>query len=336
MVAELINYQGPVAIATHLAALTVGACGVMVWFQRRFALAITDAQRFANDLAGCNLATAVADDFPPPMGPLIRSLKQIQTNLRAVIGDVRVEIGNFTDSAQAISEGGIQLAERTHSQAQSLQDTSASMDVLASMVQHTAEAANQVSVQSAKSTEVALAGGAAVHRVGQTMQAIDASSAKVQEIISVIEGIAFQTNILALNAAVEAARAGDQGRGFAVVAAEVRALAQRSAQAAREIRELIASSTQQISEGTRHMQGAGSTIDALVASVQEMGQLVQKIGQATQQQESGIVQVNQAVGRLDSVTQQNSALVEHSAASAEGLNESAVMLNRSAQVFQLP
>jgi aerotaxis receptor len=183
---------------------------------------------------------------------------------------------------------------------------------------------------------VAQVGGTAVHEVGQIMSAIDASSTKVQEIIGVIEGIAFQTNILALNAAVEAARAGDQGRGFAVVASEVRALAKRSATAAKEIRDLISHSTDQITDGTHQMRSASTTIDQVVEAVREVGQLIQSITEATKEQAIGIEQVNHAVGQLDAVTQQNAALVEQSAAAAEGLNTSGVMLTRAAQVFQLP
>eukprot|EP01030_Chromulinospumella_sphaerica_P035001 gene35001-biopygen28340 len=168
------------------------------------------------------------------------------------------------------------------------------------------------------------------------MERIDQSSGKMRDIISVIEGIAFQTNILALNAAVEAARAGEQGRGFAVVASEVRALAQRSATAAKEIRELIAQSAEQISEGSSQMKNAGRTIDAVVTNVQEMGNLIQMITSATKEQAVGISQVNEAVTQLDTVTQQNAALVEESAASADGLNNSASSVSRAVQVFQLP
>jgi aerotaxis receptor len=210
------------------------------------------------------------------------------------------------------------------------------MEELSSTVKQTASTADQVARQSNSSTQVATEGGSAVHKVGQAMQAIDASSSKVRDIIGVIEGIAFQTNILALNAAVEAARAGEQGRGFAVVASEVRALAQRSAVAAKEIRELIATSAQQISEGSVQMTSAGKTIDAVVQSVKEVGELIQRITHATQEQAIGIAQVNEAVTQLDTVTQQNAALVEQSAASADGLNQSALILGRSVEVFKMP
>ena len=252
------------------------------------------------------------------------------------MGDVRGEISNFTQSASEIAAGGLDLSARTESQASSLEQTAASMEELSSTVKHTAETAAQVSMQSTESTGLATGGGQAVHNVGQAMKAIEDSSAKVRDIIGVIEGIAFQTNILALNAAVEAARAGEQGRGFAVVATEVRALAQRSAVAAKEIRSLIAQSDQHISEGTQQMHHAASTIDKVVQSVSAVGQLVQLISSATREQALGISQVNEAVNQLDSVTQQNAALVEESAASSNGLSASAVTLVRSVQVFQLP
>jgi aerotaxis receptor len=209
------------------------------------------------------------------------------------------------------------------------------MEQLSGTVQQTAETALQVAQQSDKSTQVATRGGEAVHQVGMAMQNIDKSSRKVQEIIGVIEGIAFQTNILALNAAVEAARAGEQGRGFAVVATEVRSLAQRSAGAAREIRMLIAESAEQIAAGSHQMTDAGRTIDEVVASVKEVGALIRQITHATVEQSGGIAQVNEAVNQLDAVTQQNAALVEESAASAEGLSGSSLALARSVQVFHL-
>ena len=336
MVPQFLGMQGWEAVGLQLVSLLIGAGCVLAWFQLRFSAAIGAAEAFADDLAGCNLTTTVEGHYPPPLGTLIRALRQIQINLRAVVGDVRGEIAIFTRSAAEIAEGGIDLSARTESQASSLEETAASMEELSSTVKQTADTATRVSAQSAKSNEIAVQGGEAVHQVSQAMQAIDASSGKMRDIIAVIEGIAFQTNILALNAAVEAARAGEQGRGFAVVATEVRALAQRSGVAAKEIRELIAQSSEQISAGYQQMTGAGRTIDDVVASVKEVGELIQQISNATKEQAVGIAQVNEAVTQLDTVTQQNAALVEESAASAEGLNTSAVTLARSVQVFKLP
>ncbi len=335
MFPRFLEIQGLAAFGAEFTALLVGAILTLLWFHRTFTVAVGEAQRFANDLAGCNLTTTVASDFSPPMGALVRSLRQIQINLQAVVGDVRGEIASFTQSAAEIAAGGMDLSARTESQASSLEQTAASMEQISSTVRQTASTAAEVSTQSTKSTDVAAKGGDAVHKVGMAMRAIETSSGKVQEIIGVIEGIAFQTNILALNAAVDAARAGDQGRGFAVVASEVRALAQRSAVAAKEIRELIAKSAGQVSEGMQQMTNAGNTIDEVVQSVKQVGDLIKSISNATREQALGIAQVNEAVTQLDTVTQQNAALVEQSAASAAGLNTSAVTLGRSVQVFHL-
>ena len=328
--------EGPLMLMVHIASLTLGAAGVMWWFHRNFVTGIREAQRFANDLASCNLMTSVDATFPTPVGPLVRSLKQIQINLQAVVGDVNHEIAVFQQSATEIAAGGQDLSARTELQASSLQETSASMDQLAHTVNNTAETAQEVGARSARSTEVAARGGQAVHAVGQIMNSIDQSSSQVRDIIGVIEGIAFQTNILALNAAVEAARAGEQGRGFAVVASEVRALAQRSGVAAKEIRELIAQSTSMVSEGTEQMKNASHTIDEVVASVNEVGVLIREITEAAKDQANGIAQVNQAVTQLETVTQQNAALVEQSASAAMGLQNSGIMLTRAAGVFQMP
>lgn len=335
MLPLLWEHQSPEVILTHLGVLIAGAALLWGWFQTRYVRALEQAQLFANSLAGCNLTSDMAGDYPPPLGTLLKSMRQIQINLRAVVGDVRNEITSFTQSASEIAAGGMDLSSRTESQASSLQQTAASMEELSSTVKQTAETAGRVSSKSKESTEVVSRGGEAVRQVGLAMQAIDDSSGKVREIIGVIEGIAFQTNILALNAAVEAARAGDQGRGFAVVASEVRALAQRSGSAAKEIRQLIARSAEQIEEGSRQMKTASQTIDDVVHAVRDVGNLIQVITSATKEQATGISQVNEAVAQLDSVTQQNAALVEQSAASAAGLNASAVTLARSVQIFQL-
>lgn len=332
----LLGLEGTSFAMAQIAAQVLAGGVLLAWFHHRVVASVAEASQFANDLAGCNLSTRVHSGFPPPMGGLIRSLQQIQINLRAVVGDVRNEIDSFSRTAAEISEGGMDLSARTESQASSLEETAASMEQLSGTVKQTAHTASQVAIQSETSMNVARQGGAAVHQVGQAMQSIEQSSTKVRDIIGVIEGIAFQTNILALNAAVEAARAGEQGRGFAVVATEVRALAQRSAVAAKEIRELIAKSAEQISEGNSQMQSATATIDGVVEAVQAVGGLIDQITAATKEQALGISQVNEAVAQLDTVTQQNAALVEESAASAIGLKESSVMLHRSAAVFHLP
>ena len=336
MLPQLLDLQGMTRAGLQLATLLCGGALVMAWFHLSFAQAIAQAKRFADDMAGCNLSTQVTDNYPPPMDALFHSMRQIQINLRAVVGDVRSAISSFTHSASEIASGGLNLSERTESQASSLQQTAASMEEISTTVEHTAQTAAQVSMQSRDSNELARQGGDAVHKVGLAMNAIADSASEMQEIISVIEGIAFQTNILARNAAVEAARAGDQGRGFAVVASEVRLLAGRSATASKKIRELIARSAEHISIGTQQMGGAASAIDAVVKSVQMTGKLIDLISQSAHEQSKGIAQVNQAVSSLDSMTQQNSALVEQSAAASDGLSSSAVTLSRSVQMFQLP
>jgi aerotaxis receptor len=331
MLPQLLDLHGLGMAAAQLATLTAGALLVLAWFHRSFGEAMAQAERFALDIAGCNLTTTVSSEFPPPLNSLIQSLNQIQVNLRAVVGDVRNGIDKFGQTAAEVADGSMNLSERTESQASSLEQTAASMEELSSTVKQTA----QTAAQSANSTSMASTGSEAVHRVGVAMQAINTSSGKMRDIIATIEGIAFQTNILALNAAVEAARAGEQGRGFAVVASEVRALAQRSSVAAKEINSLIAQSAEQIAQGTQQMTNAGGTIDEVVQSVNEVGALIQQISSATREQAQGIAQVNEAVTQLDTVTQQNAALVEESAAAAEGLKSGAVALARSVQVFQL-
>ncbi|SFC06209.1 methyl-accepting chemotaxis sensory transducer with Pas/Pac sensor [Polaromonas sp. OV174] len=331
-----LGMVGPASLLTQLALLLAGSAAVVLWFHQRFSVAFLEANQFARDLAGCNLATVVSLDYAEPMNSLMRRLLQIQINLRAVVGDVRSEISGFTQTATEIAQGSQDLSARTESQASSLEETAASMEQLSSTVRQTADTATQVSRESESSTRVATRGGEAVQEVGVAMGAIRQSSHKVSEIIAVIESIAFQTNILALNAAVEAARAGEQGRGFAVVAAEVRALAQRSGHAAKEIRELISASVAQVSAGSAQMESAASTIRDVMSAVQRVSGLVHQISNATHEQSAGISQVNEAITQLDNATQQNAALVEQSAESAATLTDRSRTVARSVQVFRMP
>ena len=252
-----------------------------------------------------------------------------------VLLEVRASADNVARASLEISQGNNDLSARTEQQASSLEETAASIEELTSTVRANADNARQANQMAASASDVAQQSGAAVQQVVQTMASINDSSKKIVDIISVIDGIAFQTNILALNAAVEAARAGEQGRGFAVVASEVRNLAQRSAAAAREIKALIGDSVDKVAAGTRLVDHAGGTMDEVVASVRRMTDIMAEISVATAEQSEGIAQVNQAIGQMDGVTQQNAALVEQAAAAAESLQDQAGKLARAVSVFKL-
>ena len=330
-----LGATGPLVAWLQFGGLMLGAAIALGLFRLRYASAMEQVELFARDLAACNLTTSLDYAGDGAMAQAMNNLRQVQINLRAVIGDVTREIDNFNRTAREISEGSLDLSARAESQASSLEQTAASMEQISSTVKHTSQIAAEVLRHSEQSTAVAGRGGESVHELSQLMDQINVSAGKMREIISVIEGIAFQTNILALNAAVEAARAGEQGRGFAVVAAEVRALAQRSGTAAKEIRELIAHSADQIANGTDRMQHARQTIDEVVAAVREVGTLVSQISTAAREQSQGVAQVNEAINHLDQLTQQNAALAEESAAASEGLKTGASTLTRSMQVFRL-
>jgi methyl-accepting chemotaxis protein len=237
--------------------------------------------------------------------------------------------------SQEIALGNADLSQRTEEQASSLEETASSMQELTATVKQNAENAKQANQLALGASEVALKGGQVVGQVVTTMSSIKESSKKIVEIISVIDGIAFQTNILALNAAVEAARAGDQGRGFAVVASEVRTLAQRSAGAAKEVKLLISDSVQKVEEGTRLVDEAGKTMGEIVSAVNRVTHIMSEITAASQEQSAGIEQINQAVTQMDEVTQQNAALVEEAAAAAESMEDQAQCLARAVSVFKL-
>ncbi|SFC46612.1 methyl-accepting chemotaxis protein [Polaromonas sp. OV174] len=266
---------------------------------------------------------------------LLAAMKTMRDSLVGIVGRVRTGTDTIATASGQIAAGNQDLSSRTEEQASSLEETAASMEELTSTVKQNADNARQANQLAVSASSVAVKGGSVVSQVVNTMGAINASSHKIVDIIGVIDGIAFQTNILALNAAVEAARAGEQGRGFAVVAAEVRNLAQRSAAAAKEIKVLIDDSVDKVEEGSKQVAEAGKTMDEIVDSVKRVTDIMAEITAASQEQTSGIEQINQAITQMDQVTQQNAALVEEAAAAAQSLQEQASGLSEVVSVFQL-
>ncbi|MBP9871707.1 MAG: methyl-accepting chemotaxis protein, partial [Nitrosomonas sp.] len=265
----------------------------------------------------------------------LQALKTMNENLQDLVGKVRMSTDQISTASGEIATGNSDLSQRTEEQASSLEETASSMEELTSTVKQNADNARQANQLASGASEIAAKGGTVVGQVVETMSSINESSKKIVDIISVIDGIAFQTNILALNAAVEAARAGEQGRGFAVVATEVRTLAQRSAAAAKEIKELINDSVNKVEDGTRLVDEAGSTMNEIVIAVKRVTDIMSEISAASQEQSSGIEQINQAVTQMDEVTQQNAALVEEAAAAAESMQEQAQALTQAVTRFKL-
>jgi len=259
----------------------------------------------------------------------------MNVNLLAAIGDVHANVGAIQAGTREIATGNMDLSARTETQASSLEQTASSMEQFAATVKQNADSAEEANQLASQASMIAREGSGTVRQMVGTMEQIHASSQKIVDIVSLIDGIAFQTNILALNAAVEAARAGEQGRGFAVVAGEVRHLAQRSAAAAREVKTLIEASTASIREGTAFAGRAGATMGNVVDAVEDVTAIMAKISAASREQSIGIDQVNQAVAHMDQVTQQNAALVEESAAAAGTLDAQALQLSRAVSVFQV-
>jgi methyl-accepting chemotaxis protein len=268
-------------------------------------------------------------------GQLMHALREMNASLAKVVGEVRMGTELIATASGQIASGNQDLSSRTEEQASSLEETAASMEELTSTVKQNADNARQANQLAVSASEVAVKGGSVVSQVVNTMGSINASSKKIVDIIGVIDGIAFQTNILALNAAVEAARAGEQGRGFAVVASEVRSLAQRSAAAAKEIKTLIGDSVEKVEEGSKQVAEAGRTMDEIVGSVRRVTDIMGEITAASQEQTSGIEQINQAISQMDQVTQQNAALVEEASAAAQSLQEQAGSLVQAVSIFKL-
>nr|WP_296017725.1 methyl-accepting chemotaxis protein [uncultured Acidovorax sp.] len=291
-----------------------------------------DAIAIMSDVAGGNLDTKIPTAHS---GSLLDGLAHMVTSLRKLVLDVRSATDSIATASSEIAQGNNDLAHRTEDTASNLQSTASSMEELTSTVKQTSDSAQTANQMATSAAAVAARGGEVVSRVVATMQEINASSNKISDIIGVIDGIAFQTNILALNAAVEAARAGEQGRGFAVVASEVRSLAQRSAEAAKEIKALIGASVEKVESGTQLVGNAGATMTEIVDSVQRVTDIIGEIRSATSEQSQGIAQVNTAMNQLDQMTQQNSALVEQSTAAADSLREQALKLTQVVALFRV-
>ncbi|MBE9609125.1 methyl-accepting chemotaxis protein [Chitinilyticum piscinae] len=296
---------------------------------------LRDVMRVAQALADGDLTQRIEREYPGLFGETGEAVNTTVDNLRGLVGGIQQATGVIHEASGEIAQGNADLSRRTEAQAASLEETAASSEELASTVKQNAENARQASQQARDSARVVADGATVVSEVVTTMQAIEQASQRMSDIIAVIDGIAFQTNILALNAAVEAARAGEQGRGFAVVAAEVRSLAQRSAVAAKEIKELITDSVRQVGEGNQRVRQAGQTMAQVEASIGKVSLLISEIAAASGEQSAGIAQVNQAVTQMDEVTQQNAALVEEAAAAAEALRQQAEALAESVSVFRL-
>lgn len=315
-------------------ALLIG--GVFSWsITRSITAPLNFAVSVTNRVAAGDLTSHIDSNEKDEIGQLLTALKEMNASLARTVGQVRIGVDMISVASSEIATGNADLSSRTESQASSLEETASSMEQLTDTVRQNADNARQANQLAVSASGVALKGGGVVSQVVETMGSIKASSNKIVDIIGVIDGIAFQTNILALNAAVEAARAGEQGRGFAVVASEVRNLAQRSAAAAKEIKSLIGDSVEKVDVGSRLVDDAGKTMDEIVSSVKRVADIMREITAASQEQSAGIEEVNQAIGQMDEMTQQNAALVEQAAAAAESLQDQAVTLTQAVSIFKL-
>ncbi|MBC3873242.1 methyl-accepting chemotaxis protein [Undibacterium flavidum] len=310
--------------------------GMGIWLMNSIVKPIREAVMVAETVAAGDLTRNIDSDSNDELGSLLQALKKMSASLTSIVSQVRIGTDTIATASSEIAAGNLELSSRTEQQASSLEETAASMEEITSTVKQNADNSKQAHVLTGSASEVAARGGVVVSQVVSTMNSINESSKKIVDIISVIDGIAFQTNILALNAAVEAARAGEQGRGFAVVASEVRNLAQRSAAAAKEIKELINNSVEKVDAGSRLVHQAGDTMGEVVDSVKRVSDIVAEITAASSEQSTGIDQINQAVMQMDTVTQQNASLVEEAAAAAESLQNQARTLAELVSFFKVP
>ncbi|MDO8652286.1 MAG: methyl-accepting chemotaxis protein [Undibacterium sp.] len=330
------NYRATMTGMIVIGVLILGLGAFAAWvITRTISVPIKNAGIVADYIASGDLTHEIIVKSQDEVGALLQSLKQMQENLLNTVTKIKQGTEIITVASREIASGNADLSSRTESQASSLEETASSMEELTSTVKQNADNARQANQLVVSATGVAIKGGAVVGQVVVTMGSIKESSRKIVDIISVIDGIAFQTNILALNAAVEAARAGEQGRGFAVVAAEVRNLAQRSASAAKEIKILIGDSVDKVDQGGKLVDEAGKTMDEIVSSVQHVADIMSEITAASQEQSLGIEQVNMAITQMDELTQQNAALVEEAAAAAESMEEEAIALAQTVNIFKM-
>ncbi len=320
--------------ATLLAALAATTLALLI--TRSITRPINDAVDVAQAVAAGDLTHSIQVRGRDEVSQLLVALQTMTASLSSIVGEVRAGTETIGTASRQIATGNQDLSSRTEEQASSLEETASSMEELTSTVKQSANNARQANVLANSASEVAVRGGQVVSQVVETMGSINESSRRIVDIIGVIDGIAFQTNILALNAAVEAARAGEQGRGFAVVASEVRTLAQRSAAAAKEIKALIDDSVGKVDAGAKLVDQAGKTMDEIVDSVKRVTDIMAEIALASQEQNAGIEQINQAITQMDQVTQQNAALVEEAAAAAESMQQQAVHLAHAVDVFKMP
>ncbi|RQP26223.1 methyl-accepting chemotaxis protein [Piscinibacter terrae] len=321
-------------LTASIAVLGGAATWIVVMVTRTSMQSVTQALNAARALAAGDLTHPMRADSRDEMGELVHALGESMEKLAQVVGVIKTTTESVSTAAVQISQGNHDLSQRTEEQSSQLQNTASSMEEITATVRQNCDTAQQATTLASTASQVAVQGGEVVSRVVSNMQDISASSQRIGDIIGVIDGIAFQTNILALNAAVEAARAGEHGRGFAVVASEVRSLAQRSAEAAKEIKALIGQSVEKVEAGSRLVGDAGRTMSDIVTQVKRVSELIEEISAASGQQSAGINQISGAVSQLDAVTQQNAALVEESAAAAESLSQQAAHLAQTVAMFK--